>query len=337
MSRPRDRMSNDRPTLTLDTNVREAPGDSGSALLPRKRQSLRLLPDHVPEPSSVWPARVLVASDGSPPAETAVVAGLTLAARSCATIEEVAIYSPNVPPPAGTPMESWSPSDRRAAAKLLRDVRRQRRSLSPVARSAGPVPVRIEIGDVGPAITRVASERDADLIVLGIRSSIASRRRTAICAARYATVPILAAAQGADAITRAVFALPEGGLDPATARAATALLLPHSRIWFAVRARPGVSTAAATQQLLDEIGAGAGDEWNAKARVHSVDLVEMDGDPVVEVLRIAERVRAQLIVVRNHGTPGPVRAFLPNIVQPLLFAAPCSVLVVPIDGSRAGS
>jgi nucleotide-binding universal stress UspA family protein len=60
-----------------------------------------------------------------------------------------------------------------------------------------------------------------------------------------------------------------------------------------------------------------------------VAYVELLGDVLSAVLRLADDVGAQLIAVPNHGDPGSIRAFLPNLAEPLLVAARCSVLVVP--------
>jgi nucleotide-binding universal stress UspA family protein len=66
-----------------------------------------------------------------------------------------------------------------------------------------------------------------------------------------------------------------------------------------------------------------------------VERIDVAGDMLTEVRRAADRVDAQLIAVPNQGPPGAVRIFLPNLAEPLLLSARCSVLVAP-DETSAG-
>lgn len=72
-------------------------------------------------------------------------------------------------------------------------------------------------------------------------------------------------------------------------------------------------------------------------RLDDLELVRVDiaDDMLTGIMELAEHVGATLIAVPNFGRAGPIRAFLPNLAEPLLFAAPCSVLVVPSEGTAA--
>jgi len=52
------------------------------------------------------------------------------------------------------------------------------------------------------------------------------------------------------------------------------------------------------------------------------------GDPRVEILREAERRRADLIVLGTHGRTGVARFFLGSVAGRVVATAPCPVLTV---------
>src|SRR5690349_17137662 len=115
-----------------------------------------------------WPRSILVASDGSPSSDAALVAARVLAERCGASVEMAAVYSPRIPLPPSSGrhgFEQCEAPERGEAATLLRAVRNQRRRLL-LAPSAWPL--RLEVGDPGGALVRIAKEASADLVVLGI-------------------------------------------------------------------------------------------------------------------------------------------------------------------------
>lgn len=62
------------------------------------------------------------------------------------------------------------------------------------------------------------------------------------------------------------------------------------------------------------------------------DLTVEIGDPVVAVVRLAERERADLIVIGTRGRTGLTRLVLGGVAEKIVRLAPCSVLVVRLEG-----
>lgn len=108
--------------------------------------------------------------------------------------------------------------------------------------------------------------------------------------------------------------LPDGRVHMATIRAARTCVGPNGKVWLAVPERTSIGNDLA------DVPAG-----------FDLERVEIDGDMLSGILNLAGDVHADMIAVPNRGEPGAVRAFLPNIAEPLLLAAECSVLIVP-DG-----
>ena len=291
------------------------------------------------QPAASWPRRILVATDGSAPADAAVATAREIAGTSGASVELIVVHVPRVAVPAvpdRAGFDRCEAPERSVAARLLQDVRRQLRQRLDGPRSW---PVRLEVGEPVAVIARVAEKTGADLVVLGIgRPDPADRRnggRTSIFATRQLTVPVYAAAQGCEAPSRALLVLPDGRAHAPTIRRAVACLQPHGKLFMAVPARAGGDEPA-------DIETGSATDIALRACPEITDLldtlecqrVEIAGDMLTGVLQLAEDVGAQLIAVPVRGMPGPVRAFLPNLAEPLLLTAHCSVLVAPDDASQ---
>ncbi len=267
---------------------------------------------------SAWPRSILVATDGSSGAEPAVIAARALAERHVASVAMVAVYAPGIPMPSSPTrrgFEQCEPCDRHEAAALLRAVRRQRRR----AQFRRDWPLHLEVGDPGTVIVRLASETPVDLVMLGIGSvDPANRRsggRTTLRAAQYVVAPLYAVVAGCEAPRRAVVAFPDGRVDEPTLRAAAACVAPGGRLWIVTRS---------SGDALPHING------------LTVERVDVDGDMLDGVLRVATAQTAHLVAVPAHGDPGPVRAFIPSLADALLRSARCSVLAVPTD-RKAGT
>jgi len=281
-----------------------------------------------------WPTRVLLATDGAASADAAVIAARGFARRAGATVEMLATYAPRIPLPASPERRGiarCAPSDRREVADLLRRVRAQRVRTLTDARDRREWPLRLEVGDPGPAIARVANEVAADLIVLGPPEPLTRDVYTGVGVARDATVPLLAVASDCELPVRCIAALPDGRLDARTLRAALGCMSPGGHLWLAIPAAlpAGGAEVDRSESPRDLAARMCGPDSAVALSKLDVDRVEVPGDMLAGVLRLADEVRAQLIAVPNHGDPGPVRAFLPNLADPVLLGARCSVLVVP--------
>ena len=295
--------------------------DASCAALPRRfGLENRLFPRYAP-PRRSWPRRILVGTDGTSSAVPAIEAARAIADRSGTPVEMETVYRPRVPLPAsGTHrgIDECERYERAPALTLLQRVRRQRREL---AQHAHGGPLRFEIGDPAAVIARTATESRCDLVVTGIGhfDPVAGRctGRTVLRIARHLGAALLAAAPGCEAPGSAVLAFPDGRVHEPTIRAALQLLPPDAPVWIAL---PDQSSTAHPELI--------------EARDPRFERVDISGDMLSGVLRLVRDTGAQLVATPNRGAPGQVRVFLPNIAEPLLVAAPCSVLVVP-DGVAA--
>jgi nucleotide-binding universal stress UspA family protein len=307
-------------------------------LLPRiVEQEARALYKPAERVRTIWPTRILLAIDGSAPAQPAIVTTHTLALRSGSSVETLTVYVPRIPIPTVPErhgLERCEAPDRAEAARLIVDAQKQLVRLVPERRDRRDWSRHFDVGDPGATIVRFAKELEADLIVVGIGPHNPDDRRfsghTAMAAARYGTVPLYAAAVDGEAPTECVVVLPDGMPHAPTLRAAVHCLLPGGRMWIAVPDRfapiPGTSESEAPRDLVKH---ACGSDLAREIDAIEIERVMIRGNTLAGVLQLAEDVHAQLIAVPNIGDPGVVRIFLPNLAEPLLMSARCSVLVVP--------
>jgi nucleotide-binding universal stress UspA family protein len=186
-------------------------------------------------------------------------------------------------------------------------------------------------------ILHAADDVSADLIVLSLGCANPTDRLrndgTVLCLARYSSVPVYAASAGGEEPTRCVVALPAGRAHAPTLRAAIRSLSPAGRMWIALPDRSSINASDGIESGSgrDTIIRACGPEFKREIDAIEIDWVNVDGDMLSGVLRMADDVDAHLIATPNHGSPGAIRAFLPNLGEPLLHGARCSVLIVP-DG-----
>lgn len=69
----------------------------------------------------------------------------------------------------------------------------------------------------------------------------------------------------------------------------------------------------------------------------SVEHLLREGDPVAEILRVAEESKCDLIVMGTHGRRGAARLLMGSVAEHVVRKAACPVLVVktPLSGSLA--
>ena len=212
------------------------------------------------------------------------------------------------------------------------------------------VPIFIERGEAYAEIIRRAEQWSATLIV------IASHGRTAIArtllggvaerVVRYAHCPVLVTrGSGGERLVIAATDLSDPSL-PAIARGAEEARLRGAR-FLVVHA---VDTTLATR--LAAAGAPFGTtltlpprEVQRAARDGLTELLRqsidrfgtpgeplvLDGAPVAEIVRTAESLHAELLVVGAHGRTGIARIALGSVAEQLVRLASCSVLVVRAD------
>jgi len=288
--------------------------------------------------SRTWPGRLLLVSDGSFDSDGAIAAALALARPAGASVELLITYAPRIPLPSLADrcgVAQCEPCDRQELARILRATRDRVRHVVSARADRADWTLRVEIGDPGATVVRVADQMPPDVVVVGIgQREVFDERaggRTAVCAARYLDAPLLAAARHYRAPDRCVIALPHGRVNARTIASALACM-PHGGLVYL--AFPGaIPSPRSLETSSPDIHRIVMDACGPRiaAKLDRVELVRVDvaGDMLTSVLELADDVGATLIAVPIFGRPGPVRAFLPNLAEPLLFAAQCSVLVVP--------
>jgi nucleotide-binding universal stress UspA family protein len=79
----------------------------------------------------------------------------------------------------------------------------------------------------------------------------------------------------------------------------------------------------------DRVGA----QFLAEAERHGVtaDIATLDGDPADAIIKAAEALHADLIVVGNRGMTGVRRFVLGSVPSKVAHHCPCSLLIVDTD------
>jgi nucleotide-binding universal stress UspA family protein len=314
-----------------------------------------VLPDHTlphqerhpaltPGSASRWPRRILVAIDGTVATDPAIRAARFFAGRARCAVDVAAIYAPRIPVPHDPKrrgIQACERGDRNDAAQLIATVRARFRELVPNRADRASWQFHLDVGDPGATLIRLAKDVEPELVIVGLAQrepldSLASGR-TAVCAARYLDAALFAAAADAEAPSRAIVALPDGKLHGPTLRAALGSVTRPAKLWLAFPERhPALAPEASdSESIAAAVRAACGEGMNETLDDVRLERLDVSGDMLSAMLRLADELYAQLIAIPNHGDPGPVRSFLPNLAEPLLLAARCSVLVVPdasVDG-----
>lgn len=178
-------------------------------------------------------------------------------------------------------------------------------------------------GAPGEQILALASEVEADLIVLGGRAPSGKRvfgsAAEAILAASRIPVYI---ARPSNTTQRIVVAtdLTEPGF-PSVTRAVDIAALLDARITLVHALPVGVTVDPDKARILRRL---------KRDLPPTAEQVIEHGDPASAVVAVAERVRADLIVVASKGRTGLARFVIGSVASAIVRKASCSVLVVPL-------
>ena len=200
--------------------------------------------------------------------------------------------------------------------------------------------VEVLVGPVAQTIARVARERDAALVALGLRRHGAVerlfRRDTLEEVIRLATVPILAVVPGAREVPRrAMAAIDFSRSSMRAARAALAVVDPGGELTL-VHVKPESrrrgQEAESWSTIYDQGVHNAFQRMRRDLLVPpALELrpVEVTGDAVDELLGFAHRADVELIAVGSHGHDFIERLLLGSVTTRLLRRTDCSVLITP--------
>ncbi len=227
---------------------------------------------------------------------------------------------------------------------LHRRAARRRAVEEQLRRVLGPDHLHtISVYDGNPAfaISRVAIERRASLIVVGIgRHGMTDRvfsDETALQLARIARTPVLAVPEDAVAAPRhAVVAIDFSEVSNRAAQSAVETVADGGRVDL-VHVMPNVGEDAFTLESEAPYARWVGEQLSAVAEALvvpagvTVTTAAVRGQRTPQLLAYAASVAADLICTGTHGRGFVARTLLGSVTTKLLRGATCTVLAVPRD------
>ncbi len=265
---------------------------------------------------------VLVGTDGSSTASTAVTRAIQLASSVGAKLVIISAH------PAGE-----SVADVLAAA-------------AEAARAAGLTDVATfeRVGDPADAILDLAEEQGCDLIVVGNQGMQGARRfllgSVPNQVSHHAPSSVLIVRTG-EAVPETSVTAPVSSILVGTDGSGTAHKAVDQAIALAGELGAKLSIvcafdsgaglaqgAAATPQDAAERALAAAVKQASAAGVEVVDTFARDGDPASAILDVAEEGGVELIVIGNQGMTGARRRVVGSVPNKVSHHAPCSVLIV---------
>ena len=275
---------------------------------------------------------IVIATDGRTQSDAALVVGKLVAgapeAMRVVTVLKTLPFVPDAQISVSPDLEAA----RRAAAR--REVQNQ------LGRAWGTTAdVELREGDPATAISRLAHEAGATMIVAGLgRHRVADRifgDETVLRLIRLSDVPILAAANGTKQAPRRIVVgvdFSETGLR--AARMSLDLAAPGAAIYL--------THVAPRDSSLPDGGTGIGSyKHDANAALQktreqlripndiTVQKVLLQGDPATEILAFATSVNADLIATGSHGHGFVARMLIGSVTTRIVRCSTCSVLCVP--------
>jgi nucleotide-binding universal stress UspA family protein len=292
------------------------------------------------EPGGEATMRVIVATDGSADARTAVQWARRLPLPGDARFLVVSV----VPPPALPSLPDWETRERQACVHAAHEA-----IDDACARLGASVERQLVEGDPREAIVAAAAEWSADLVVMGARGLSAVKEfllgSVSLGVARHAACPVLVckgSPRGVHTVTIAHDGSP--GAREALRFVAGLPLPPSTRVRVIGVAEPMRYPSTAPEivggALRDAVAdveherrvalerTLAPDVAMLRDRVSVVDLSVRVGPPAPEILRYADVADSDLLVVGARGLGTMKRLLLGSVSESVLRHAACPVLVV---------
>jgi nucleotide-binding universal stress UspA family protein len=335
--RPTDR----RGTLAQISGVRRGNRDSGASGLATATETRptyvamrsdtmssqltrpgEMAESRLPRASELPGGPIVVASDGGPDSDAAIVAAQLYGARTGAPIRLVGAHEPIVIQTFDTCTVPADPAVLGPRRAMLREeIHDQLRRLAP--RDAA-FPVAIRDGVAPQVIASEAHAAHARLLVLGRgRHGLVDRimeGETVLRVLQLADVPVLAAESGAAELPkRVLIATDFSKYSIYAARVALSLVDPGAVVYLAYATRGREPIVHELERVRHAIGA---DDMDVRP-------VVLRGDPGRELVNFASRNNVDLVVSGTHGYGFFNRLVLGSIATSLVRGAPCSALVVP--------
>lgn len=293
--------------------------------------------------ASAPPGPIVVASDGSAPAATALAVARLLRDRTGAVVRVVSVVEPMaavVP----APVLLQAPVEGSRVEQRYRAVREQ---VDRILGTQPEVELDIEVGWPPEALARLVRDQDASFFVAGLvhhgRLERMARTETPLSVLRGAGAPVLALPWGVMREPRCVVIAVDLTSTSVVAAQRAAPLLQSAEQVYLVHVQEPVAPLAelpvvpeydetAARQAIAEVARVL--ELPATAVVEPRVLV---GHPAFEVADFAEYVHADLLVLghRQRGVWG--RLLHSSVAERAYRLANCGVLIVPSDGLGTGS
>jgi len=282
-------------------------------------------------------AAIVVATDGLPQSRGALAVASAIAQERHSSVHVIAVQqSSNIVGSDGQIL-----LDPNVAAAQRADLRR--RVLAQSDRSGFADDLELLTGEPARVITDVATDRAAQLIIVGLgRHQLVDRvfgDETALKVVRLSRVPVLAVPDGCIAIPRhAILGVDFSEGSMRAAREVLGLLAdggvlelvhvtPRERLLFDA----WVSREEYARFIRHSFTRFRG-RLTAPRGITISDMV-LSGDPARELLSYADRMDADLVAAGSHGHGFVSRLIIGSVTTKLLRCANCPVLITPADVS----
>lgn len=278
---------------------------------------------------------VLLASEGSPAALAATRIVNALALRWHTTPHVLTVVPP--PPVVFDPMCVNVAISAEVQQELAHQVRDQ---LAAASCGASVWSHEMSVGSPAGEIVRVAQQRGADLIVLGLRPHAfldrVFRDETALSVMRHAAVPVLAVTPQLSRLPRRVaVAIDFSRASIAAARSALALLEPGGVLMLAYVEPPAEPATEQSEGFGTIYAQGVAaaftrlrQELTSRADI-TVETAVLRGNVAPELLSFADRAEVDLLAVGSQRHSIARRAFVGGVTSALARSAQKSLLVIP--------
>ncbi|HEY9479521.1 MAG TPA: universal stress protein, partial [Gemmatimonadaceae bacterium] len=265
---------------------------------------------------------IIVATDGTPDSDSAIIGAQLFASRAQAQVRLVTVLEPVIVygfDMGSVPADPKIYGPRRAMQREL--VHDQIRRLLPASTHTQVIVLE---GNVAQALAREAHDRNARALVLGRgRHGLVDRMmlgETVLRVLQLADVPVLAAESGISGLPkRILIATDFSPYSVYAARVALSMVDPDATILLAHAAPRKDHLEAELERVRHEIG----------AEHMPVQTVVLSGRPGSALVDFAASSNADLVVSGTHGYGFFNRLVLGSVATQLVRGAPCSVLIVP--------
>jgi nucleotide-binding universal stress UspA family protein len=269
---------------------------------------------------------IIVATDGTPDSDSAIIGAQLFAARTQAPVQLVTVLEPD-------PVYGFDTGSAPADSTIYGPRRRlQRELVHDQLRRLLPASTQTQVttldGSAAQALAREAHDRHARALVLGRgRHGLVHRLllgETVLRVLQLADVPVFAAESGISGLPkRILIATDFSPYSVYAARIALSMVDPGANILLVHAAPRNNQLEAELERVRHEIG----------AEHMQVQRVVLSGDPGSALVDFAASSNADLVVSGTHGYGFFNRLILGSVATQLVRGAPSSVLIVP--GSAA--